>query len=366
MERNYESQTAAASFRRVVVLALGIAFSITTAVAADSYFANWPDGADPKVIGKRVAENFVVRPPAGPTVHYREVCSWHGGLAFAELTKDTNLTARLIDKFQPVLTTPSRVPPRDHVDDKIVGAVPLEIYLETGNTNDLAFGLRFADSQWSKTMPDGISTEARYWVDDMWMMTLLQLDAYRATQDVKYRDRMALTMAAYLDRLQQPNGLFHHATNAPFFWSRGNGWFAAGMAEMLRALPEAHPQRARIMKGYQAMLASLLQYQGDDGLWKQLIDHPEAWPETSGSAMFTFAMVTGVKNGWLDAAKYGPAARKAWLGLVGNLDADANLKNVCIGTGAGTSVPYYLNRQRITGDLHGQAPMLWTATALLQ
>jgi hypothetical protein len=25
----------------------------------------------------------------------------------------------------------------------------------------------------------------------------------------------------------------------------------------------------------------------------EMIDHPEAWPETSSTAMFTFAMITG-------------------------------------------------------------------------
>jgi len=43
-------------------------------------------------------------------------------------------------------------------------------------------------------------------------------------------------------------------------------------------------QRARILAAYKKMMAALLQYQGDDGLWRQLIDHPEAWPETSCSA----------------------------------------------------------------------------------
>jgi hypothetical protein len=27
---------------------------------------------------------------------------------------------------------------------------------------------------------------------------------------------------------------------------------------------------------------------------------------------------------------------------------------------------YYLDRKRLTGDLHGQAPLLWCATALLR
>ena len=58
-------------------------------------------------------------------------------------------------------------------------------------------------------------------------------------------------------------------------------------------------------------MSALLKYQGKDGMWRQLIDHDEAWPESSSSAMFSFAMITGVKRGWLDAATYGPAARKA-------------------------------------------------------
>ena len=86
--------------------------------------------------------------------------------------------------------------------------------------------------------------------------------------------------------------------------------------------------------------------------------------------MFTFAMVTGVKNGWLDANTYGPAARKAWLGLVKYIDKDANVANVCVGTNKwtpdqGDPVQYYLNRPRHAGDLHGQAPILWTASARL-
>jgi rhamnogalacturonyl hydrolase YesR len=82
--------------------------------------------------------------------------------------------------------------------------------------------------------------------------------------------------------------------------------------------------------------------------------------------MFTFAFVTGVKQGWLDTATYGPAARKAWLALTGYIDAAGNVAEVCVGTGAGHSVQYYLDRPRSRGDLHGQAPILWAASALLR
>jgi hypothetical protein len=68
-------------------------------------------------------------------------------------------------------------------------------------------------------------------------------------------------MAVYLDTLQQPNGLFYHAPDVPFFRGRGNGWMAAGMAELLRSLAEDHPNRARILSGYRKIMATLLQYQ---------------------------------------------------------------------------------------------------------
>ena len=338
------------------------------------YFDSWPEGASPKEIGKRVAENVIARKfdfqsnPRRQFVIYPEVVSWYGALTFAQLSGDKDLTDRLVRRFDLVAPAdgPSHISPEAHVDYRVFGTVPLEIYLETGDKKYLEIGQSLADKQWEKTTPDGITAEARYWVDDMYMIPAVEMQAYRATGDAKYMDRVALTMAAYLDKLQQTNGLFYHADDVPFFWGRGDGWVAAGMSEVLRSMPKDHPKRARIMAGYQKMMAALLKFQGEDGLWRQLLDHPEAWAETSGSGMFAFAMVTGVKNGWLDAATYGPAARKAWLGLVKNIDQDANVMNVCVGTNKRNDLQYYLDRPRATGDLHGQAPVLWTASALLR
>jgi len=200
----------------------------------------------------------------------------------------------------------------------------------------------------------------------MFMITMAQAQAYRATGNRLYLDRAAREMVYYLDHLQQPNGLFYHSAEAPFHWGRGNGWMAAGMAELLRSLPADNPDRPRILQGYRAMMASLLRFQDASGMWHQLIDDPTAWPETSGTGMFAFAFITGVKEGWLDAATYSPAARKAWLALIGYLDANANLREVCAGTGTNKDRQYYLDRPRLIGDLHGQAPVLWCASALLR
>jgi rhamnogalacturonyl hydrolase YesR len=106
------------------------------------------------------------------------------------------------------------------------------------------------------------------------------------------------------------------------------------------------------------------------------VDKPESWTETSATGMFAFAFVTGVRQGWLDEKTYAPAARKAWLGLVAHLDPDGRVREVCIGTNKSRQVTktddlkvqydFYMARPRATGDLHGQAPILWTASAFLR
>ncbi len=141
---------------------------------------------------------------------------------------------------------------------------------------------------------------------------------------------------------------------------------AVGMADLLTYLPESNSNRPKILQDYRTMMATLKSWQNEEGLWNQLIDDPEAWTETSGSAMFTYAMITGVKNGWLDENEYAPVARKAWLGLISYLNDSFQIRNVCEGTNIGYTKEYYLERQRVTGDRHGQASMLWCAIALYE
>lgn len=358
-----------ATWKKLAIIACLATLSASYSLGQNKYFTNWPDWAAPETVGKRVAGHFVTSPHQDPEkIVYPEVCTWYGALTFAQLTADKELASRLIQRFEPLMSSPgdALIHREHHVDFSVFGAVPFQIYMETKDSRYLALARPFADNQWANPLPDGLSSETRFWIDDMYMITILEVQAYRATGDSTYLNRAAKEMVVYLDKLQQPNGLFYHAPDVPFFWGRGDGWVAAGMTEMLRSLPQNHPDHARILAGYRKMMKALLTYQGADGMWRQLIDHPEAWPETSSTGMFTFALITGVKNGWLDEDTYGPAARKAWLALVGYIDQNADVTNICVGTGKKNDLEYYLTRPRHTGDMHGQAPVLWSASALLR
>jgi unsaturated rhamnogalacturonyl hydrolase len=353
------------------------------AVKAQKIFKDWPLGTDPAAIGSYVANhyvgtqfsNFGSSAPA-ESITYPEVCTWYGALQVAKALKSKDLIEKLVGRFDPLMAqSASLVPSPTHVDRSVFGAVPLELYMITNQNRYLSLGQPFADLQWDlpesmrpeqqKYATQGLSWQSRMWIDDMYMITLLQVQAFRATGNKKYIDNAAKEMVAYLNVLQQPNSLFFHAQDAPFLWGRGNGWVAAGMTELLSSLPLDNPNRTQILEAYKKMMVALKTYQDKSYMWHQLLDEPDAWEETSASGMFTFAMIVGVKKGWLDEKEYGPLARNSWIALVKYIDENGDVKEVCEGTNKKNDKQYYLDRQRVKGDLHGQAPILWCAAALL-
>ena len=320
-------------------------------------------------------------------VHYSVVSLWVNALECAHIAGDTNLVQRLVAAFEPAYGA-KKIWMNDyrHVDLSIVGAIPLEIAILTGDKRAKELGLMYADRQWEEpregldwgerwydaiplaerheNWEKGFTPETRLWIDDMYMVTFLQSQAYRLTGDRKYIERAGKEMCMYLEKLQRKDGLFDHAPGAPFAWGRGNGWMAAAMAMNLRHIPEDSKWRAPILKGYRKMMSALLKWQRPNGLWGQLVNDPESYDETSATAMFAYAFAEGAKAGVLNG-EYKAAVEKAYAALVARLDEYGNLPDVCVGTGWKNDRRHYLTRPRCIGDPHGQAPLLWLCGALM-
>ncbi len=369
--------------------------------------ADWPAECDPSVVSRRITRQLLSTSPHdyrprgfvgkqgygwNRMIHYSVVSLWVNAIECASLRGDDEMKDKLLanyldylpgGRFHDKCSTPY------HVDDAVFGALPLEVYLCTKDRRCLEQGLRYADIQFAppcegtigerhalsaseqqRLYEMGCSPETRFWIDDMYMITALQSQAFRATGRREYIERAAREMCLYLDKLQIKDGadagLFHHAPTAPFVWGRGAGWMAAGMTLVLSCLPEDSEYRPRIMKGYLLMMERLLANQRPSGLWGQLVNDPESWDETSGSAMYAYAFIVGTRRGWLAEIRYRIAAGRAWRALCGKLDANANMEDVCEGTGHENSRDWYMNRARQTGDPHGQAPMLWICRELLK
>jgi len=331
-------------------------------------FKQWPKAKSPEEMGWGVSEDILPRLGIKKTTaHPCEDAMWVFMARYAEVKEDQALMGKVLGQFDNLLTAEgqaliSKEPLADH---SVFGAVPLELYLHTHDPRYLEMGQTVADRQWTSPDANNLSGETRFSLLDMYAITLLQVQAYRATGDSMYLDRAARHMVACLNRLQRPNGLFYHDPDFPYFFGRGNGWAAVGLTELLLQLPESHPQHARVFEGYLKMMTSLLSYQDDDGLWHQLIDYKQSYKETSCTAMFTYAFVQGVKRGWLSEDEYGLAVRNSWLALADRVDEQGQLEGVCGDTPPRDSLEYYLTRPKEKGNAYGQVAMLWCIVVLL-
>ena len=153
------------------------------------------------------------------------MCTWYGAVRFAEASGKEELLQKLIARFEPLLDNRRDLLPligykenfNNYVDFNMFGCLPLELYRITGRKVFFDIGIPYADSQWS--LPDfatekhreylrkGFTWQTRLWIDDMYMITVVQAKAYQVTGDVKYIDRAAKEMVYYLEKLQRPNGL---------------------------------------------------------------------------------------------------------------------------------------------------------------
>ena len=358
---------------------------------------------DPKTVSRRITEQFLTAVPEcyrpvgysapgflangygwNKWIFYATASLWASALDNARQFGETDLERRLVEAFKPYLGPKAwLLEPKFHVDYNVVGAVPLTIARLTGDEEARKVGLALAEFQWSEPTAEtkivadyatldecrarwreGYSGETRLWIDDMYMMGLLQTEAYRLTGDVRYVRRIAKEMCLYLDELQLPDGLFNHAADVPIAWGRGAGWMAAAMPLVLSCMKPGDEHYDRLLAGYRLMMDRLLACQRKDGLWGQIADDPESWGETSGSAMFAYGIAAGVEHGWLDGEKWILAVRRAWTALCDRIDGFGNVSGVCVGTDKRNDRAYYLARPTANGDPHGQAPMLWLAGAL--
>jgi unsaturated rhamnogalacturonyl hydrolase len=331
----------------------------------------WEPSNSPQALARKIMEDIFTRDEFMmyisdhcTAVHYAEACAGFGAARLAGWLEDSDTLEKLSKRYMKVVDN-RIVNTANHVDANVYGILPLELFIQTGNPTFFKQGIELADIQWEKPLPDGLTRQTRFWVDDIWMIGSLQVQAFRATGNPIYLDRAALELDVYLNRLQQPNGLFFHGEEAPFFWGRGNGWVAAGLAELLSELPKNNHHYASILAGYRKMMEVLVRYQSDEGMWRQLIDYENAWKETSSTAMFGYAISIGVREGLLTESEFVQAYQKAWLALSEYITEEGKVSEVCAGTGQSQDADYYLTRPRVVSDFHGQAPILWFAYVLL-
>ena len=146
------------------------------------------------------------------------------------------------------------------------------------------------------------------WADDLYMSVPFLCRYYKLTGDRRYIDDAANQIFGFKKRLYIPGTkIMSHvydidrkmATGVP--WGRGNGWVLFSLSELLMVLPEDHAQRSKLIRFFGELCSGYLALQGPEGMWRQVLTHPESYLETSCTAMFICAFSRGIRHGWLEA-----------------------------------------------------------------
>jgi rhamnogalacturonyl hydrolase YesR len=112
------------------------------------------------------------------------------------------------------------------------------------------------------------------------------------------------------------------------FWGGGQGWAAAGLTRVIRALPADRSADKAILAGYlKDLIDGCLACQSPSGLFHNVVDDPTSFEETNLAQMLAYSIYESVRGGWLPR-EYLAAAAKMRDAARTKVDADGFVQGV--------------------------------------
>lgn len=183
------------------------------------------------------------------------------------------------------------------------------------------------------------------------------------------------------------NGLYYHAYDdsrkafwcdkvtglSDNFWLRALGWYAMALIDTMEVMPEATlgKEKQELNRIYKELIDSMLPYQDEEsGMWYQVVNRGGIKPnylETSGSAIFAYAIMKSVRLGFLDESYY-ESGRRAFDGICEKYlsveNGELQLDGICLVAGLGNTemregtFDYYMREPVVKNEAKGVAPLI--------
>jgi len=109
----------------------------------------------------------------------------------------------------------------------------------------------------------------------------------------------------------------------------------AALVRALEAMPVDAPHRGDYLEMLQKMSGAVKAVQRPDGFWNASLLDPQDFggKETSGTALFTYAIAWEIRNGVVPRADYAPVVIRAWNGLAADAEHADGFLGYVQGTG---------------------------------
>ncbi len=239
-----------------------------------------------------------------------------------------------------------------------------------GNIVPLEFTEEALGGNYWHSWAGGTAPKYKVWLDGIYMLQPFLAHYAARIGDGEQLSRVQKRLDWVAENMLAPDGLYYHACNGredvcPYHWSRAMGWYGMAMVDVMEVLPEEDMPARK--KALELFVDGILKYQDESGLWANLADQPVTDTnrlETSGTAMFVYTILKGIRKGWLKES-YRDAAIKGFVGMVEQKLKNGGLQDIYLKASANNTNNYEIPGYYLPDEGKGSGPFIMAYSEML-
>ena len=231
------------------------------------------------------------------------------------------------------------------------------------------------------------------WLDGMYMGQPFYMEYETRFNNKKNYEDIYNQFKNVIETMRDPKtGLYYHAYDSSRemfwgdkvtglsqnFWLRALGWYSMALLDTLDKADKSEEKICTLLKdAFVDLMDAMLKYQDESGMWYQVVNFggmDRNYLETSGSSIMAYALLKGVRLGYLPA-EYAQYGKKAFDGvcekyLTTDEKGDLHLDGICLVAGLGGAAhrpgtyDYYMSEPIVKDDAKGVGPFLLAYTEM--
>lgn len=235
---------------------------------------------------------------------------------------------------------------KDYVNFLAPLAIYPDMFLRTKETYYREIAVEYADWVMASAgrSEDGVfyhgaSVSGEVWADTVFMALIFLSRTAKLTSNTRIAEQVIRQLLSHLQLLQdEKTGILYHGYHcvenhhmSGALWTRGNSWVVIGAPMILETIRDLAEVPKEINTRYKRLVDGIVKYQAENGLWHTVMDRPDFYQETSGSAGNAGGIMKAVRLQMLEPGTMAYAL-KAMEGVIARINPEGAVEGVSGGT----------------------------------